>query len=37
MVPLDTVVQLTETTAPAVISHYNMYRSTELSGRRRTG
>ena len=32
MVPLDTVVRLSETTAPAVISHFNMFRSTELSG-----
>ncbi len=32
MVPLDTVVRLSETTAPAVISHYNMFRSTEISG-----
>ena len=37
MVPLDTVVQLSETTAPAVISHYNMYRSTELSGAPKEG
>jgi HAE1 family hydrophobic/amphiphilic exporter-1 len=37
MVPLDTVVQLRETTAPAVISHYNMYRSTELSGAPKEG
>ena len=32
MVPLDTVVHLRETTAPAVISHFNMFRSTELTG-----
>ena len=32
MVPLDTVVRLSETTAPAVISHYNLFRSTELTG-----
>jgi HAE1 family hydrophobic/amphiphilic exporter-1 len=32
MVPLDTVVRLSETTAPAVISHFNMQRSTELTG-----
>ncbi len=28
MVPLDTVVRLSETTAPAVISHFNLFRST---------
>ena len=33
MVPLDSVVRLSETTAPAVISHYNLFRSTEISGR----
>jgi HAE1 family hydrophobic/amphiphilic exporter-1 len=32
MVPLDTVVRLSETTAPAVISHFNMLRSTEITG-----
>jgi HAE1 family hydrophobic/amphiphilic exporter-1 len=32
MVPLDSVVRLRETTAPAVISHFNMFRSTELQG-----
>ena len=32
MVPLDTVVRVSETTAPAVISHFNMYRATELQG-----
>ncbi|HEX5216902.1 MAG TPA: multidrug efflux RND transporter permease subunit [Vicinamibacterales bacterium] len=32
MVPLDTVVRLSETTAPAVISHFNMYRATEITG-----
>jgi len=32
MVPLDTVVRLSETTAPSVISHFNMFRSTELQG-----
>jgi HAE1 family hydrophobic/amphiphilic exporter-1 len=32
MVPLDSVVRLRETTAPAVISHFNMFRSTELTG-----
>jgi HAE1 family hydrophobic/amphiphilic exporter-1 len=32
MVPLETVVRLSETTAPAVISHFNMMRSTEITG-----
>jgi len=32
MVPLDTVVKLGETTAPAVISHFNLFRSAEVSG-----
>ena len=32
MVPLDAVVRLRETTAPAVISHFNLYRSAEISG-----
>jgi HAE1 family hydrophobic/amphiphilic exporter-1 len=32
MVPLDTVVKLGETTAPAVISHFNMFRSAEITG-----
>ena len=37
MVPLDTVVKLSETTAPAVISHFNMYRSTQLQGSPKPG
>jgi len=32
MVSLDTVVTLTEATAPAVISHFNLFRSTEITG-----
>ena len=32
MVPLDSVVQLRETTAPQVISHFNMFRSAEITG-----
>jgi hydrophobic/amphiphilic exporter-1 (mainly G- bacteria), HAE1 family len=32
MVPLSSVVRTTETTAPAVINHFNMFRSTELTG-----
>jgi|SoiMethySBSTD1v2_1073268.scaffolds.fasta_scaffold34210_3 HAE1 family hydrophobic/amphiphilic exporter-1 len=32
MVPLDTVVRLAESTAPTVISHYNMLRAAELTG-----
>ncbi len=37
MVPLDTVVQLKETTAPQVISHFNMFRSAEINGIGRAG
>ncbi len=32
MVPLDTVVDVRETTAPAVIRHFNLFRSTEITG-----
>jgi HAE1 family hydrophobic/amphiphilic exporter-1 len=32
MVPLDSVVSMSETTAPAVISHFNMFRSAEVTG-----
>ena len=32
MIPLDAVVQLRETTAPAVISHFNLFRSAEITG-----
>ncbi len=32
MVPLDTVITISETTAPAVISHFNLFRSTEITG-----
>ena len=32
MVPLDAVVRLSETTAPTVISHFNLFRSTEITG-----
>jgi len=32
MVPLDAVVSLEETTAPAVISHFNLFRSAEVTG-----
>ncbi len=32
MVPLDAVVRMRETTAPAVISHFNLYRSAEITG-----
>jgi HAE1 family hydrophobic/amphiphilic exporter-1 len=32
MVPLDTVVRLREATAPSVISHFNLFRSTQISG-----
>jgi hydrophobic/amphiphilic exporter-1 (mainly G- bacteria), HAE1 family len=33
MVRLDTLVKVTETTAPQVINHYNLFRSTEINGR----
>jgi HAE1 family hydrophobic/amphiphilic exporter-1 len=32
MVPLSAVVRTSETTAPAVINHFNLFRSTEISG-----
>jgi HAE1 family hydrophobic/amphiphilic exporter-1 len=32
MIPLDTVVQARETTAPQVINHFNLFRSAELNG-----
>src|SRR6185295_9081378 len=32
MVALSSVVTVSETTAPAVINHFNMFRSTELTG-----
>ena len=32
MVPLDTVVRMKETTAPQVITHFNMLRSAEITG-----
>ena len=32
MVPLSTVVRLSERTAPAVINHFNLFRSTEITG-----
>jgi HAE1 family hydrophobic/amphiphilic exporter-1 len=32
MVPLDTVVRLRESTAPSVINHFNLFRSTQISG-----
>jgi HAE1 family hydrophobic/amphiphilic exporter-1 len=32
MVPLDTVVRMKETTAPQVISHFNMFRSATIQG-----
>ena len=32
MVPLSTVVRVSETTAPAVINHFNLFRSTEITG-----
>ncbi|MBK5254943.1 MAG: efflux RND transporter permease subunit, partial [Vicinamibacteria bacterium] len=32
MISLDTVVTLSETTAPSVISHFNLFRSAEITG-----
>jgi hypothetical protein len=32
MVPLDSVVRARETTAPQVISHFNLFRSAEING-----
>ena len=32
MVPLSAVVRLSETTAPAVIGHFNLFRSAEITG-----
>jgi outer membrane protein TolC len=32
MIPLDSVVRLRETTAPQVISHFNLFRSAEING-----
>lgn len=32
MIPLDNVVAVTETSAPQVISHYNLFRSAEING-----
>ena len=32
MVPLDTVVRMKETTAPQVISHFNLFRSATITG-----
>lgn len=32
MVPLDSVVRTSETTAPQVISHFNLFRSAEING-----
>jgi HAE1 family hydrophobic/amphiphilic exporter-1 len=32
MIPLDNVVNITESTSPQVISHYNLFRSAEIDG-----
>jgi hydrophobic/amphiphilic exporter-1 (mainly G- bacteria), HAE1 family len=32
MVPLENLLSMSETTAPQVISHYNLFRSTEIDG-----
>jgi HAE1 family hydrophobic/amphiphilic exporter-1 len=37
MVPLETVVRVEETTAPQVISHYNLFRSAQLVGQAAPG
>jgi HAE1 family hydrophobic/amphiphilic exporter-1 len=37
MVPLSTVVRLSETTAPSVINHFNLFRSTEITGSAKIG
>jgi HAE1 family hydrophobic/amphiphilic exporter-1 len=37
MVRLDTVTKVTQTTAPQLINHYNLFRSTEINGRAAPG
>ncbi len=37
MVRLDSVVRVADTTAPQVITHYNLFRSTEINGRAAPG
>ncbi len=37
MVRLDSVVRVSENTAPQVITHYNLFRSTEINGRAAPG
>jgi hydrophobic/amphiphilic exporter-1 (mainly G- bacteria), HAE1 family len=37
MVRLDSVIQVQDTTAPQVINHYNLFRSTEINGRSAPG
>ena len=32
MIPLDNLVQVTQTTSPPVISHYNLFRAAEIDG-----
>ena len=32
MIPLDNLVEISETTAPQVISHFNLFRSSEIDG-----
>ena len=32
MIPLDSLVQIAQTTSPQVISHYNLFRSAEIDG-----
>jgi HAE1 family hydrophobic/amphiphilic exporter-1 len=37
MVRLDSIAQIAETTAPQLINHYNLFRSTEINGRAAPG
>jgi HAE1 family hydrophobic/amphiphilic exporter-1 len=32
MIPLENLVSIKQTTAPQVISHYNLFRSAEIDG-----
>ena len=37
MVPLDSVVRVHESTAPPIITHFNLFRATELTGQAKPG
>ncbi|HKD85133.1 MAG TPA: multidrug efflux RND transporter permease subunit [Terriglobales bacterium] len=37
MIPLDNVLQISESTSPQVITHYNLFRSAEIDGSAATG